>query len=577
MLGVFLQEPRVAYFSMEVALRNEIPTYAGGLGVLAGDTLRSAADLRLPLVAVTLVSRAGYFQQKIDADGVQTEHAALWDPARWATKLDAKVAVRIEGRPVWIGAWLYIIESQMGGGRAPMILLDTDLTENDPQDREITHYLYGGDDVYRLKQEMVLGMGGVRTLHALGFQISAYHMNEGHSALLGVELLRRHAYAPEDLRDGESPYDLPRVRELCRFTTHTPVEAGHDRFPYDLVNRLFASSAYANHDRHPGAVSNVAGWPVEADILKALAGQDCLNMTRLALAVSDFVNGVAKRHAEVSAKMYPGYQVRAITNGVHPLTWTTGSLRSLFDRYVPGWCHEPELLARADAIPDAVLLDGHRVAKQLLIDKVRELSGVTLSAQVATLGFARRMTAYKRPDLLFTDMERLKAIARTQPFQIVLAGKAHPRDFEGKRLIRALYEHSRALTGSVPVVYLPDYDLALAQLLVAGCDVWVNTPLPPLEASGTSGMKAAFNGVPSLSVADGWWVEGCMEGVTGWSVEDANTLYDKLERIVLPLLYAAGGESGGWLQVMKGAITKNAVYFNSQRMMRRYATEAYLR
>jgi glycogen phosphorylase len=361
-INEFLQEPRVAYFSMEIALRNEIPTYAGGLGVLAGDTLRAAADLKLPLVAVTLVSRAGYFYQEIDANGTQTERPQSWEPSSWAINLDAKVAVRIEDRAVWVGAWLYVVESNMGG-RAPVILLDTDLPENEAQDREITHRLYGGDDVYRLKQEMVLGMGGVRILHALGFRISAYHMNEGHSALLAVELLRTHAYSPEDLREGESPYDLPRVRELCRFTTHTPVEAGHDRFPYELVMRLFSSSAYAKHE--PGVAGGVSG-PIDFALLRALAGQDYLNMTRLALSVSEFVNGVGKRHAEVSSKMFPGYQVRAITNGVHPYTWTAESFRVLFDRHIPGWCHEPELLSRADAIPDAAILGAHATAKHAL-------------------------------------------------------------------------------------------------------------------------------------------------------------------------------------------------------------------
>jgi len=578
MLGEFLQEPRVAYFSMEIALRSEIPTYAGGLGVLAGDTLRSSADLRLPLVAVTLVSRSGYFRQEIDANGNQQERPEDWEPSQWARKLDAKVGIRIEDRAVWVGAWLYVIESQMGG-RSPVILLDTDLPENESQDRQITHALYGGDDVYRLKQEMVLGMAGVRLLHALGFEISAYHMNEGHSALLGIELLRAHTYPPEDVRSGESPYDLPRVRELCRFTTHTPVAAGHDRFSYELVARLFASEKYANNTPEASAAAKYNGvpGPIDFTLLKALAGQDSLNMTRLALALSDFVNGVAKRHAEVSAKMFPGYQVRAITNGVHPHIWTTESFRVLFDRYVPGWHHEPELLGRADAIPDGAITDAHGTAKRALIDRVRSLTGVNLRPEVATLGFARRMTAYKRPDLLFADLERLKAIAGKHPFQIILAGKAHPRDEEGKRLIRVLHEHARLLSGSITVVYLPNYNLELAQLLVAGCDVWLNTPLPPMEASGTSGMKAAFNGVPSLSIADGWWIEGCIEGETGWSVEDAGSLYDKLERVVLPLFYGLCNEPQRWLDVMKGAISKNAMYFNSHRMMRRYATEAYLR
>lgn len=570
----FLADARVAYFSMEIALRAEIPTYAGGLGVLAGDTLRTAADLRLPLVGVTLVSRAGYFRQEIDANGRQVEHPAPWDPARWASPLDAKAAVRIEGRSVWVGAWLYVIASRLGG-LAPIVLLDTDQPSNEAADREITHRLYGGDEAYRLKQEMVLGIGGVRILHALGFKVSEYHMNEGHSALLGVELLRRNAYAPEDVRPGELAYDLPRVRRRCRFTTHTPVDAGHDRFSYDLVGRLFGSGARTSEAA--GAPGSAGQGLIDLTLLRALGGTDMLNMTRLALSLSDFVNGVAKRHAEVSRGMFPGYEVRAITNGVHPYTWTSESFRALYDRYVPGWTVEPELLVRADAIPAEALIEANKCAKRALIERVRALTGIGLDIAKPILGFARRMTAYKRPDLLFSDLERLRRIAAEKPFQIVLGGKAHPHDMEGKRLIALLHEHARALAGAIPVVYLPDYDLSLAQLVVAGADVWLNTPLPPFEASGTSGMKAALNGVPSLSVLDGWWIEGCIEGVTGWSVEHAASLYEKLERIVLPLYYGRLADPARWTRLMQGAITKNAAYFNSTRMMRRYATEAYLR
>ena len=483
MLDDFIHEPRVAYFSMEIALRNEMPTYSGGLGVLAGDTVRSAADLVLPLVAVSLVSRAGYFSQEIDAQGRQVEHPAMWEPREWAQPLGAKIAVSIEGRPVWIGAWLYVLEGHMGG-RQPVLLLDTDLDENQQEDREITHYLYGGDETYRLKQEIVLGIGGVRLLQALGFEIRQYHMNEGHSALLGLELLRRYEYPPEGLRPGETPYDLPRVRELCNFTTHTPVEAGHDRFPYGLVQR-------------------VLGNAVDLATLKHLAGEDSLNMTRLALNLSDYVNGVAKHHAEVSNTMFPGYRVHAITNGVHPFIWTSEPFRKLYDRYLPSWCHEPEQLVRADCcIPDAAILDAHAQAKQTLIERVQASTGVILNSKTPILGFARRMTAYKRPDLLFSDLERLKAITRERSFQVVLAGKAHPRDEGGKRLIEELHGLMRALEGVVQVVYLPDYDMDTAKLLVAGVDIWLNTPLRPCEASGTSGMKAAFNGVPSLSVLE---------------------------------------------------------------------------
>jgi starch phosphorylase len=566
----FIHEPRIAYFSMEIALRSEIPTYAGGLGILAGDTVRSAADLGLPFVGVTLVSRAGYFSQQIDARGQQVEQPAPWDPSRCARLLDAKVAVPIEGHVVWVGAWLYVLESQFGG-RQPVVLLDTDFPENAAADREITHHLYGGDDAYRLKQEIVLGIGGVRLLRALGYTVRQYHMNEGHSALLGLELLRQFAYPLEDLQPGESRFDIPRVRELCRFTTHTPVEAGHDRFDYSLVERIF------DGPEHTGFV--------DLDTLKHLAGDANLNMTRLALNLSEYVNGVAETHAEISRKMFPGYQVHAITNGVHPFTWVADSFRTLYDQYVPSWCHEPELLVRVDgSIPDAAIWQAHLQAKQALIDRIRASTGVSMSVDLPILGFARRMTTYKRPDLLFSDLDRLSAIARMRPFQVVLAGKAHPHDEGGKRLIELLHTHSRDLAGVIPIVYLVNYDMDLARLMVAGSDVWLNTPMPPFEASGTSGMKAAFNGVPNLSVLDGWWVEGCIEGVTGWAIGSAApadghaaSLYDKLEHTVLPLYDGDQGDRSGWLRVMKGAISKNASYFNSHRMMRRYATEAYLR
>ncbi|HET7649973.1 MAG TPA: alpha-glucan family phosphorylase, partial [Gammaproteobacteria bacterium] len=349
MIGEFLHEPRIAYFSMEIALRSEIPTYSGGLGVLAGDTMRAGTDLRLPLVAVSLVSRAGYFRQTLDANGRQLEAPDPWDPARWARALDAKIAVALEGREVWVRGWLYVIEGHMGG-REPVILLDTDLEENASEDRAITHYLYGGDDTYRLKQEAVLGIGGVRMLQALGFRLRQYHLNEGHSALLALELLRRNAYPPEDLRPGESPFDVPRVRELCNFTTHTPVEAGHDRFAYDLVRR-------------------VLGEFIDEATLRTLGGRDCLNMTQLALNLSEYINGVAKSHAEMSRRRYPGYWVHAVTNGVHPYTWTCDDLIRLYDTHMPGWCHEPELLARADRIPDAALWEAHARARVRLIER----------------------------------------------------------------------------------------------------------------------------------------------------------------------------------------------------------------
>ncbi|MEX2468059.1 MAG: alpha-glucan family phosphorylase [Gemmatimonadota bacterium] len=558
----FTLSERIAYFTMEIGLRPEIHTYAGGLGILAGDTVRSAADLELPLVTVSLVSRQGYFRQSIDEHGFQHETPDPWDPAAWARPVQARIMVPIEGRDVWVGGWFYVLEGHMGG-RQPVILLDTDLAENDLADRELTHRLYGGDRAYRLKQEIVLGIGGVRMLHALGFRIRQYHMNEGHAALLGLELLSLTEHSSGDLRPGENPYDIPDVRDRCNFTTHTPVEAGHDRFPYPLVEQIL-------------------GDFVDGPTLKRLAGEGELNMTRLALNLSEYVNGVAKSHAATSRQLFPGYQVRAVTNGVHPFTWTHSAFAKLYDAHVPGWCHEPELLLRIDSvIGDTEVWDAHQRAKRGLADRVLQLTGEALDPDACTLGFARRMTAYKRPELLFSDLERLRKMSGRWPLQIVIAGKAHPQDQEGKRAIQAIHEHIAALEGTVRAVFLTEYDMALAALLVAGTDVWLNTPLPPLEASGTSGMKAAFNGVPHLSVLDGWWAEGWIEGVTGWAIgnrepghDHARALYRKLEEAVLPLYYE---DRAGWISVMKGAITKTASFFNSHRMMRRYASDAYLR
>lgn len=564
MLDDFITQKRLAYFSMEIALRNEIPTYAGGLGVLAGDTIRSAADLEIPMVAVSLVSRAGYFRQEIDHEGRQIERPDAWSPQQWAEPLHARIAVDIAGRSVWIGAWLYVLKGHMNG-RQPVILLDTNLPDNTEEDRRITDELYGGDEAYRLKQEIVLGIGGVRMLQALGFRIRQYHLNEGHSALLAIELLKQHAYPAEEVRPGEALYDIPPVRDLCNFTTHTPVEAGHDKFAYTLVRQ-------------------VLGDYFDINLLQRLAGSDYLNITRLALNLSDYVNGVAKRHAEVSRRMYEGYRVHAVTNGVHPFTWTHPSFARLYDLRLPGWCHEPELLVRVDCcIDDDSLWKAHYEAKKALVEQVRLATSVNLDPALPIIGFARRMTAYKRPDLLFSDLDRLRAIAQRRPFQVVISGKAHPKDEGGRRLIERIHHDMTELGTSVPIAFLPDYDMSTALGMVAGVDVWLNTPLRPREASGTSGMKAAFNGVPHLSVLDGWWIEGCIEGVTGWAIgdsgessngNDAAALYRKLEEVVLPLY---SDDRAGWIKVMKGAISKNASFFNSHRMMRRYATEAYLR
>ena len=354
----FIAKSHIAYFSMEIAIRPEMHTYAGGLGVLAGDTARSCADLEIPIVFVTLVSRAGYFRQELDDDGRQTEQPDWWEPQRWCVALHAMVAVDIESKPVWIRPWLYI-HSSSHGNQLPILLLDTDLEQNSDENRKLTHHLYGGDDTYRLRQEIVLGIGGYRVLRALGFDLHTYHLNEGHAALLTLELLNRYHLPPEDVRPDESPYELAEIRERCVFTTHTPVEAGHDRFSYELFETLL-----------PDAVA--------LDELRHLAGAERLNMTQLALNLSGYINGVARRHAETARHMFPGYRVHTVTNGVHVGTWTHASFVRLFDRLIPQWRHEPEVLVRALQLPADEVWNCHQEAKSDLIDHVQKLTGIAL-------------------------------------------------------------------------------------------------------------------------------------------------------------------------------------------------------
>ncbi|HHT9144554.1 MAG: alpha-glucan family phosphorylase [Candidatus Brocadiaceae bacterium] len=562
-------EVKIAYFSMEIGISNNIPTYSGGLGVLAGDTIKSGADLKIPMVAVTLLSKKGYFRQDIDSDGRQIEYPIVWDPSKFLIRLSRKIAVQIEGRDVYIQAWRYNVQS-VTGGKVDVIYLDTDVEENTKEDREITAFLYGGDDRYRLKQEIVLGIGGVRMLHALGFHIKKYHMNEGHASLLTLELLLMYKRDIESVWDERWIWDIDAVRELCVFTTHTPIDAGHDRFSYDLVKK-------------------VMGEVIPLEQLKKLGGENHLNMTRLGLNLSNYVNGVAKKHGEVSKALFPGYEINAITNGVHSFTWTCEGMKQLYDKYIPGWANEPELFVRSEIIPDGELWEAHLQAKKDLIQYVNKSAGIDIKVDVLTFGFARRFTSYKRADLIFSDLDRLLTLCEKGEFQILYAGKAHPKDTPGKDIIKRIIDLSKKVNDKIKIVFLKDYNIEMALKLVSGVDVWLNTPLRPREASGTSGMKAAHNGVINFSVLDGWWIEGHIEGITGWSIgpkptessltnindaADADDLYYKLENIIIPMYYH---DRNQWIKIMKNSIGKIAYYFNSHRMMRRYVTEAYLR
>jgi starch phosphorylase len=555
---------KIAYFSMEIALDPSIPPYGGGLGILAGDMLRSAADLELPMVAVTLAHRKGYFRQHLDADGNQTEEPDPWDPSAILNTVEATFTVQIENRNVAVRAWRYNIHG-MSGFILPVYLLDTDLPENSEWDRTLSDSLYGGDQRYRICQEVLLGMGGVNLLRSVGLNSNSYHMNEGHAAFLTLALLEETLKHRKYTVPVEA--DVEVVRRRCVFTTHTPVEAGHDRFSWDLICQVLGEARTA--------LLRQSGF----------AAETCMNMTDLAIHFSRYVNGVAMRHGEVSQGMFPHFPIHAITNGVHAATWASPPFHDLFDREIPEWRRDNAYMRYAVGIPIEEIRKAHALAKSALIKEVQKRTGVLLDESVMTIGFARRAATYKRADLLFRDTERLKAIARSAgPIQILYAGKAHPHDSGGKEMIHRVIQAAAGLKDDIKVIYLENYNMALAMLITSGVDLWLNTPQRPQEASGTSGMKAALNGVPSLSVLDGWWVEGCVEGVTGWAIgydskfegdesaAESASLYDKLEQKIIPMYYRAP-EAYGY--IMRSCISLNASFFNTHRMLSQYKANAY--
>ena len=551
---------QVAYFSMEIAINPGMPTSSGGLGVLAGDTLRSAADLGVPLVAFTLLHRKGYFRQHLDAKGAQTEDIQPWNPSDFCTEETARVTVSVEDRTVTVRAWRYDLVGRYGH-IVPIYLLDTDLDGNSGWDRGLTDHLYGGDTNYRLQQEIVLGMGGARMAGALGHSVNVYHMNEGHAALLTLALLEKQLGGGPAGSVNES--DVAQVRQKCVFTTHTPVPAGHDRFSTEQTIRILGGDRTARLEK------------------LGCFRDGMLNMTLLALKFSRYANGVAMQHAKVSRQMFPEFAIDSITNGVHAPTWVSEPIQELLDANFSSWRRDNLYLRNAIDLPEKDILAAHARTKGDLLAEVAARTGLVLNPNVLTLGFARRVATYKRANLLFNDPTRLAEIAvAAGGLQILYAGKAHPQDEPGKALIQGVFEDAARLSNeSLRIIYLENYDWGLGALLTAGVDVWVNTPKRPYEASGTSGMKAALNGVPSLSILDGWWIEGCIEGFTGWAIEDGATdaeeaasLYNKLETAVVPL-YRQAPEK--WAHLMRTTLAFNGSYFNTNRMVKQYTRNAY--
>ncbi|MGH7966171.1 MAG: alpha-glucan family phosphorylase [Candidatus Binatia bacterium] len=605
-----LTEATIAYFSAEFGIHHSLPIYGGGLGILAGDHCKEASDLGLPLVGIGFMYPQGYFHQHLSVDGRQEAVSERLDrveapltPALTPEGTPCLVAVPLNGRHIYVTVWHVRV------GRAALYLMDTEVEENPPWDRELSARLYGGDQEMRILQEILLGIGGVRVLRVLGIAPRVWHLNEGHAAFVMLERIRELVATGVPFSDA-----VAEVQRTTVFTTHTPVAAGHDAFPFHLVEKYFhqywgqlgldrEQFLALGHHREP--------WG------------EMFHMTALALRLAGRRNGVSKTHGEVSRRMWQPFwsdtpveqvPIGAVTNGVHTPTWIAEELNLLYNKHLgPDWVKQhdnPALWQRVYDIPDAELWQIHVRLKQKLLSFIRErarqlwreeqrdpvqvlASGALLDPEALTIGFARRFATYKRATLLLQDLHRLQTLLRDRwrPVQVIFAGKAHPADDPGKHLIQQVYAMAKDYHLNGQIAFVEDYDMHVAKFLVQGVDVWLNSPVPPLEASGTSGQKAALNGVPNLSVADGWWSEG-YNGGNGWvistsetgaeaggrDVSDANTLYRLLEEELVPLYYQrdADGVPRGWTRVVKEAICSIAPLFSARRMVKEYVERFYV-
>lgn len=546
----------IAYFSMEIGFDSTIPTYSGGLGVLAGDTLKSCADLNIPTVAVTLLHRQGYFDQKMDSANYQVELPVVWDPLSKLEPLDTEVELIIDSKIVKIRAWKYDLKGQTNF-TVPIYFLDTWVEGNTLFNKMINKKLYDSNPQFRISQEMILGIGGVKILRALGYNkeiIKKYHMNEGHASFLTLELLK------------EFNYNKDAVKERCVITTHTPIPAGHDVFDYNTAYKIMGGALPSN--------------------ITELSTRENLHTTILALNLSNYANAVSKKHQQVTQRMFPYHKIENVTNGVHSLTWTSESFRDLYNQYLPGWSLKPTLLKNIFNVPKEKIWEAHMEAKSYLMEVVNGYHEVNMRDDVLTIGYARRITGYKRATLIFNDLLRLAQIGAGK-IQLVFAGKAHPDDQPGKMIIRELIRNQELFRNRIQIAYLQNYNMDIARLAISGVDIWLNTPIRPREASGTSGMKAALNGVVNFSVLDGWWIEGYeQDPLSGWAIGgepkedymveydpaiDANDLYNKLENEIMPLFY---NDKNTWVERMQHSITLGA-YFNTNRMVEEYAKYAW--
>ncbi|MFT4244192.1 MAG: alpha-glucan family phosphorylase [Candidatus Woesearchaeota archaeon] len=536
---------KIAYFSAEIGLNELIKTYSGGLGLLAGDTIKAFADLEVPACAVTLLYKQGYFKQKINEEGIQVELADTWRYEDILTKLPNTINVNIYGEDITVSVWMYEYEG-VTGHKVPIFFLDTSLEDNSYFAKSLTDHLYVGD---RIAQEIVLGIGGVRMLESLYLPIELYHMNEGHSAFLTLELYKKYGKETGNWCNSN-------VIDRCVFTTHTPIAAGHDHFEYEKVEYALSG---------------------EKDIipfhLRELAGEEIFNTTQLAMTLSKATNAVSQKHAEVTREMFPGFDVLGITNGVHATTWAHEKMAHLFDMYCQGWREDSSNLKSAFKIPSSQLYSTHQEIKKELIDFTNEhsITPVKLKQDVLTIGFARRFIEYKDAEMIFYNMGNL--IKLEGKVQFIFAGKAHMHDMQGKEIMQRIINHAKELKDHISIAFLEDYNIAVAKKLIRGCDMWLNTPVPPNEASGTSGMKAAINGCIHVSRIDGWAIESFKMNGGGFPMYQYHDFITALRYKIIPMYYSDNKTS--WVEEMKLSIGNSGSYFNTHRMVKEYLEKSY--
>jgi glycogen phosphorylase len=546
--------PNIAFVTMEFGLDNNMNTYCGGLGILSGDIIKSATDMSVRMTGITILYKNGWFKQSIDDKGYQVATSDTWDYQKYLTDTNLTFTINIHNESVKVKLWEYTWTSNISGFSNTIYFVDTDVDGNSDLIKQASNKIYHTDKSIWYCQEILLALSTIEVNKILNLKIDIYHLNESHAACLALALY-------------DEVKDWNKVRQSLVFTTHTPLEAAHQKFNIDDLKN-YLPSKYVEY------------------IPKELIVNSEINFTKLSLFASKFSNAVAKRHEEVSDKMYPEFSLDHVTNGVHIDTWVCSGLGMIYDKYLTGWKNDPNILRQIGVVPDEEIESNHHKNKINLCDYVNDKYHKNLDPNIFTIGFARRTVGYKRADMILTQLERLKTIAKKyNKIQIIFSGKAYPTDDEGIKLIKSLVDASKIIDPYLNIVFIEDYDMAIAKKMVLGVDLWLNNPIPPLEASGTSGMKASLNGIPNFSILDGWWVEGHLEGITGWSIgEDLcvgdvcklieiEDLYSKLENQI----YHAWNDKAKWARMRKTCIALNGTYFNTYRVVQEYILKGYLK